>query len=117
MKQNSWLSMQQNKTTTESEYCTTTMTGEEATKALWEAELPKHGAQLVAAETYSFDDLDVRTQLLKLNDQDLDVIVVIDATIGQLFKQVREVGIETALMSEWQIEVVPEGSVDRTILE
>ena len=41
---------------------------------------------------------------MKLKSANPDVIVIIDSTRGQLFKQAKELGITTSLLSEWEVE-------------
>ena len=68
--------------------------------------LAAHDAELVSAESYIFSSLDVRSQLLKLKSAKLDGVIIIDATRGELFDQAREVGLNTPLLSEWEVETV-----------
>jgi len=63
------------------------------------------GGKIVATENYLYDNLDVRTQLLKIRQASPDVLFIIDATTGQLFTQVRESGFDIALISEWQLQL------------
>ena len=66
--------------------------------------LKEHGGELIVAEGYTFDNLDVRTQLLKIKEANPDAVVIIDATSGELFQQAREVGLDKPMLSEWEIE-------------
>ena len=66
--------------------------------------LEAKGGELIIAESYTFASLDVRTQLLKIKEANPDAVVIIDATSGELFQQVREAGINVPLFSEWEIE-------------
>jgi branched-chain amino acid transport system substrate-binding protein len=67
--------------------------------------LEEKGGKLIAAESYFWDNLDVRTQLIKIRDKNPDALVIIDGTAkGLIFKQIKELGIELPLLSEWQIE-------------
>lgn len=66
--------------------------------------LNENGGDLVDAEPYTYDNLDVRSQLAKIKEARPDSLVVIDGTGGDLFKQVREIGFDILILSEWQIE-------------
>jgi branched-chain amino acid transport system substrate-binding protein len=66
--------------------------------------LESHGGKLIAAETYTYDNTDIRTSLLKIKEAGAQAIVLIDGSAGMLFKQVKELGIELPFMTEWEIE-------------
>ncbi|HLC33067.1 MAG TPA: ABC transporter substrate-binding protein [Candidatus Nanoarchaeia archaeon] len=76
--------------------------------------LADHGGELVAAESYVYDNLDVRSQLLKLKASNPDAVVIIDATRGELFDQAREIGLNASFISEWEVETV-EGKARESI--
>lgn len=69
--------------------------------------LGKNSGELISAEPYAYDNLDVRTQLAKIKMAKPDALVVIDGTGGDLFKQVKEIGFDIPVFSEWQIEKDP----------
>lgn len=66
--------------------------------------LEEHGGELIVAEGYTFDNLDARTQLLKIKKANPDAVVITDATSGELFQQAREVDLDKPFLSEWEIE-------------
>ena len=68
------------------------------------AYLEEHGGELVSDETYGYNNIDIRTLLLKTKQAGAQAIVIIDGTGGKLFKQVKELGIDLPLLSEWEIE-------------
>ena len=81
-------------------------------------ELEKTGAKFVREESYTFENLDVRTSLTKIANTNPDTIIIIDSTTGDLFKQVYELGIDIPLLSEWEIEIpVSLGNVDASLEE
>jgi len=69
--------------------------------------LNENGGSLIDAEPYTYDNLDVRSQLAKIKEARPDSLVVIDGTGGDLFKQVKEIGFDIPVFSEWQIEKDP----------
>lgn len=66
--------------------------------------LNDNGGSLVDAEPYTYDNLDVRSQLAKIKEARPEALVVIDGTGGDLLKQVKEIGFDIPVLSEWQIE-------------
>lgn len=67
--------------------------------------LERNDGGLIGTESYFWDNLDVKTQLIKIREKNPDALVVIDGTAkGIIFKQIKELGIEIPLLSEWQIE-------------
>lgn len=78
--------------------------------------LQKNGGELVAIEAYTYSSLDVRSQLLKIKETKPDAVVIIDALRGEVFDQVREIGLTAHLLSEWEIEnqdtAVPRASLE-----
>lgn len=66
--------------------------------------LPELGSELTISEGYDYGNLDVRTQLLKIDNIGVDALVIIDSTTGTLFAQPKELGLDIPLLSEWQIE-------------
>lgn len=76
--------------------------------------IENYNGEIVGEEIYDFVNLDVRTQLLKIEDTNPEVLIIIDATRGSLFRQVRELGIDIPLVSEWEIETATEEDVIRS---
>ena len=62
------------------------------------------GGMVVAGETYDYSNLDVRTQLIKIQGANPDAMLIIDGTAGELFKQAEELGISIPKVGEWEIE-------------
>ena len=82
--------------------------------------LATHGGEVVIAEFYDYSSLDVRTPLLKIKEAKPDAVVFIDALTGELFTQVREIGLDVPLISEWEIEnaapsVLESGALDGVV--
>ncbi len=71
--------------------------------------LEAHGGQLLIHEVYTVD-FDARTQLLKIKNANPDAVVIVDALGGEMFKQAKEIGLSTPLLSEWEIENPAEGT-------
>ncbi len=66
--------------------------------------LEEHGGSLTVAESYTAENFDVKTQLLKIKKAEPDAVVILDALSGELFQQAAEVGLNLPLLSEWEIE-------------
>jgi len=62
-----------------------------------------HGAKIVRSEAYTYENLDVRTPLLKIKEAGADVVAIIDGTGGDLYKQAHEIKLDLPLISEWEI--------------
>ncbi len=75
----------------------------------------QHGGKIVAAETYTFGDLDIRSQLTKIKGAAPDALIVIDGTRGELFQQIQQLDLGIPLLSEWEIETA--GNVAGPALE
>ncbi len=73
------------------------------------AYLEAHGGNLLIHEVYTID-FDARTQLLKIKDANPDAVVIVDALGGEMFKQAKEIGLSTPLLSEWEIENPAQGA-------
>ena len=76
-----------------------------------------NGGKVIATESYFWDNLDVRTQLIKIREKNPDALFIIDGTAqGIIFKQIKELGLELPLLSEWQVEDWGK-EVDKAIIE
>ena len=65
--------------------------------------LDDQGGELIT-EAWTFANLDVRTQLIKIKQAQPDALIITDSTGGLLFKQAKELELKIPLLSEAGIE-------------
>jgi|SRR3989344_114526 len=79
--------------------------------------LETNDGKVIATESYFWDNLDVRTQLIKIKEKNPDALFIIDGTAqGVIFRQIKELGLELPLLSEWQVEDWGK-EVDKSVIE